>query len=282
MPKSVYPRIKVGQTFDRLVVIGKGEKDRWGGSTWLCRCSCGKERNVRGQHLNTGATKSCGCLSKDITVGKAKEKAGEILGRKINQWTVIELLPRRAKNGGVYFLCRCECGAEREVAGDGLLAGRSKSCGGCGIHQKPTCKFGHIVADWGGRTPSGACKACVKHKSLIRNYGISLSEYLALWEYQEGKCAVCKRTLEKGIGVPGFGSHTEKLGRPEIDHEHGHKEVSKSSVRGILCGGRWAGCNRKLGRIDNLEWLLSVVSYLQHPPAKAFFKEPKEEVKRGK
>ena len=125
-----YPPIKKGQVFERLTVLSRAEK-QGGMRMWLCQCSCGVERAIRDAHLKKGITKSCGCLSRDVQVGKAKERAGSVIGRKINQWDVLSLSPRRAKQGGVYFNCRCVCGQEREVAGDGLLAGRSKSCGSC-------------------------------------------------------------------------------------------------------------------------------------------------------
>lgn len=40
------------------------------------------------------------------------------------------------------------------------------------------------------------------------------------------------------------------------------------SIRGLLCPGRYTGCNRLLGRIDNIEWLRKVIGYLENPPAK--------------
>lgn len=259
--------------FGRLTILSRAPKVGFH-TYWRCRCECGIERSIRPEALKAGITKSCGCLNRDITIGKAKERAGDVIGRHIAQWTVLELLPRRARNGGVYFLCLCDCGQSREVAADGLLAGRSRSCGTCGSHRNPICKAGHNVAEWGGRTPSGSCKACVKEKSMRRNYGLTLNEYLSLWDLQGGRCAICQKQLDKAVGVPGWQSQTEsstRHGRPEVDHEHGHKDVSKRYVRGILCGGRWSGCNRKIGRIDHIEWLKSVVDYLENPPAQQLF-----------
>lgn len=40
-----------------------------------------------------------------------------------------------------------------------------------------------------------------------------------------------------------------------------------ASVRGLLCAGRYAGCNRKLGSIDNIWWLENSLTYLKNPPA---------------
>jgi hypothetical protein len=122
---------------------------------------------------------------------------------------------------------------------------------------------------------------------LKRKYGITLAERDAIAAEQGNKCAACGRP---------FDEHTRK----EVDHEHfkvqtirGSKgwyfstrwvsgfaltkkdaiKIAKQgslrfSVRGILCGGRYAGCNRKLGRIDNVPWLQAVLGYLQNPPAR--------------
>lgn len=48
-----------GQTFGQLEVIKKGHKNSKGEWYWLCRCSCGKEYEVRGTHLRAGGVKRC-------------------------------------------------------------------------------------------------------------------------------------------------------------------------------------------------------------------------------
>lgn len=53
----------VGQKFGKLVVIQRMDNDKRGRSRWLCECSCGKEKIVRSDHLRSGGTRSCGCLS---------------------------------------------------------------------------------------------------------------------------------------------------------------------------------------------------------------------------
>ena len=49
-----------GRTFGRLTVLGPAGSS-CGKQTWLCRCGCGKEVAVRGDHLKSGHTASCGC-----------------------------------------------------------------------------------------------------------------------------------------------------------------------------------------------------------------------------
>lgn len=50
-----------GRRFGRLTVTDAAE--RTGRRiTWLCICACGNEKVVRGDHLKSGHTASCGCL----------------------------------------------------------------------------------------------------------------------------------------------------------------------------------------------------------------------------
>jgi hypothetical protein len=49
-------------------------------------------------------------------------------GRRIGAWTVIGESPRY-RGSSLYWLCRCECGTTKEVAGGSLRNGISRSCG---------------------------------------------------------------------------------------------------------------------------------------------------------
>lgn len=46
-----------------------------------------------------------------------------LVGRQFGKWTVI----RHIK--GCHYLCRCECGTERDIASNHLLKGNTTSCG---------------------------------------------------------------------------------------------------------------------------------------------------------
>jgi hypothetical protein len=53
----------IGKKFGKLVVVAEGKtKNRH--AHWLCRCSCGKEKEICGNTLRRGEAKSCGCLRK--------------------------------------------------------------------------------------------------------------------------------------------------------------------------------------------------------------------------
>lgn len=82
-----------------------------GNSKYLCRCSCGKEKEIRRYDLVNEVTKSCGHIHK------------ELVNQQINDWYVIKYV------GNSRYLCRCSCGVEKEVSGYSLKMGTSKSCG---------------------------------------------------------------------------------------------------------------------------------------------------------
>jgi hypothetical protein len=54
--------VLTGRRFGRLVVIERGENDRFRHVSWRVRCDCGKERTVLALSLRSGNTRSCGCL----------------------------------------------------------------------------------------------------------------------------------------------------------------------------------------------------------------------------
>lgn len=68
-----HPPLKeyVGKRFGRLVVTGYAGK--WAGMhRWRCICDCGNETIVGQTLLQTGKTKSCGCLQSEIILGNLK------------------------------------------------------------------------------------------------------------------------------------------------------------------------------------------------------------------
>lgn len=56
----------VGQRFGRLTVIERRPSAGSGNARWLCRCECGGEIVPVARDLVTGATKSCGCLRREV------------------------------------------------------------------------------------------------------------------------------------------------------------------------------------------------------------------------
>lgn len=63
MARRTQPPLTPGIKFGRLTTVRPimGAHVRW-----LCACLCGDEKTVRAEALRNGATKSCGCLSREV------------------------------------------------------------------------------------------------------------------------------------------------------------------------------------------------------------------------
>jgi len=56
-----------GQRFGRLKVVKRADRTKSRDYRWLCKCDCGHETLVLTTSLTAGATRSCGCLRKEVT-----------------------------------------------------------------------------------------------------------------------------------------------------------------------------------------------------------------------
>jgi len=65
MPRLGEIKNRIGIHYGRLIAIRFIGQDWDGYALWLCKCDCGKEIIVAGRHLQSGGTKSCGCLKRE-------------------------------------------------------------------------------------------------------------------------------------------------------------------------------------------------------------------------
>jgi hypothetical protein len=63
-----------GQVFGRLTVQDHYEIDKRGRTSWLCLCTCGKQKLISSASLRSGNTKSCGCLHVESSIAKCKTR----------------------------------------------------------------------------------------------------------------------------------------------------------------------------------------------------------------
>jgi hypothetical protein len=61
---------EAGNRYGRLLVKERAGSSRRGKAAWLCTCDCGSTIITTGDHLRTGNSKSCGCLSVDMFVAR--------------------------------------------------------------------------------------------------------------------------------------------------------------------------------------------------------------------
>lgn len=102
-----------GKTFGKWTVLSlectKPE------TMWLCQCECGTIKKVSALHLKRGDSTSCGCVNKvDLT------------GRKFGRLTAIK---KTTSGKNPKWLCKCDCGVEKEIQYSALTSGKTVSCG---------------------------------------------------------------------------------------------------------------------------------------------------------
>ena len=117
-----------GQRFGRLMVLQRGRVHPVSGSFWQCQCDCGQLKEVRQNSLLLGLTKSCGCLNHD-TQKRRKSMAGQKFGRLLVLKYFKTVRVGSQKSFDALWLCRCDCGTEREIRGRSLRDGSTVSCG---------------------------------------------------------------------------------------------------------------------------------------------------------
>ena len=96
---------------------------------WLCQCDCGNELVVSYNSLNSGNTKSCGCVLREKTKERWKQYREEnnCIGQKFGRLTVIEFL--RIENEDAIYLFHCDCGNNVELPLKMVKRGNTNSCG---------------------------------------------------------------------------------------------------------------------------------------------------------
>lgn len=114
-------RLQLRGSFGKWRVIRFHRIDRGGNSVWLCKCTCGKLRPVRGGKLMNGESKSC------VSCASIKHRL-QLKGKRFGRWFVVRF-DRVVDARRHMWLCRCQCGKTRPVLADNLVGGKSQSCG---------------------------------------------------------------------------------------------------------------------------------------------------------
>lgn len=111
---------KTGQRFGKLVVVEKcNKRTNQGNVIWLCKCDCGRSKNIISSSLRYGGTQSCGCL-----LGK---KSKDLTNRRFSRLTAIKIAGNKCKEN--LWLCNCDCGGVKVVHTSKLLGHKVNSCG---------------------------------------------------------------------------------------------------------------------------------------------------------
>lgn len=89
-------------------------------------------------------------MKENIKLRRRIDLTGERFGRLV----VLRAGIKRAKNRGMYWLCKCDCGVVKEVSAQALKLGSTLSCGCYNLEvQRNNIKHGHNRSD-NGKTPT--------------------------------------------------------------------------------------------------------------------------------
>lgn len=91
-----------------------------------CKCICGNITELAAGTYIPGTVQSCGCYQKMVASQRPEH---QMIGKKFGKLTVIGRGLAHPRTGALSWLCRCDCGNEKEIAGRSLKAGLTRSCG---------------------------------------------------------------------------------------------------------------------------------------------------------
>ena len=118
----------VGQRFSKLTVVEMLYNYRNNQTYAKCNCECGNETIVYVGNLVQGHTVSCGCYEEESRFNRENHEKN-LVGQRFGHLEVLSMSDKRYKNGGVGWLCKCDCGNELIVRSTNLLRGKTRSCG---------------------------------------------------------------------------------------------------------------------------------------------------------
>ena len=142
--KKVDYSMYVGKKFGRLLVISILAPGKAGiGTMFHCKCDCGNRKDIRQDWVLRDAkryrvVRSCGCLHREMV----KIPRDNLIGRRFGR-----LMVTGRSNRTNYWMCKCDCGKEKEVFRGSLTSGLSKSCG-CNRYDGSWIKRGAEHHSW--------------------------------------------------------------------------------------------------------------------------------------
>ena len=209
-----------GMRYGHLTVLSEAERKGY----WICRCDCGNEKEIFGESLRRGLTKTCGC-----SMGKIISR--DLTGKRFGILTVLQETDKKG-----YWLCRCDCGNTTVVSVYKLISDHTKSCGCIKTNDLTGKRFGRLTVLRRSERKASAGQAywicqcdCGNVKELIHNsltHGTALSCGCLLRE------SVNKRQQEiKALKTnPGRIRHSNK---PQKNNTTGTTGVTYNQKTGI-------------------------------------------------
>lgn len=124
----LFPPGSSHNSYGSWTILKEAGKDNKSNKLVFCLCNCGFQKVHRLSTLTSSQSLRCkNCYTND------SRKKNDLSGKKFNKWTILHF--SSIKNQNTYYLCRCECGTEKEVAGYRLNKGQSGACPHCRVKK---------------------------------------------------------------------------------------------------------------------------------------------------
>lgn len=111
--------MEIGEKRNKLTLVGISSRNKWNHKIGLFSCDCGENKNILLANVKSGDTKSCGCVSRSLSLS---------VGSTVNKLTLVRIAGKTA-NKLLIGLFSCECGGHKEIIMRDVKRGRTKSCG---------------------------------------------------------------------------------------------------------------------------------------------------------
>lgn len=119
-------KLVIGSRFNKWTIVSDAGKDVKSNKLFLCQCDCGAQKVLRLTTLKANKSIQCKKCRMD-----SFNKITDIVGEKFGNSTVIKRVEN--KLGQSQYLCRCDCGTERNILGYLLKSNRSTKCPRCRV-----------------------------------------------------------------------------------------------------------------------------------------------------
>lgn len=227
---------EAGKRYGKLIVLRECGRDKCGRVKWLCRCDCGNLKSVIGSCLRREETTSCGCYV-------SEKRSKEYIGKRFGRLVVIKRISS-PKNGKSRWLCKCDCGNEKEVYGGYLREGEVKSCG-C-IVAESTKKYGERAF--------GRLYKSYKNGAIARGHEFSLSPD-EFREITQKDCFYCGKPPSTHYKPVGNGEYIYN-GIDRVDNKSGY-----TICNSVPCCPRCNFSKRSLSIEDFRDLIISVYKH---------------------
>jgi hypothetical protein len=151
----------------------------------------------------------------------------DLTGRRFGKLTPIKWTKFNGQHR--YWLCKCDCGKEKEIAATHLIGNKTYSCGCSQV------KIGKENNNWKGcGAISGAYFSQIKRKAKERGiaFGVSIEYIWELFLKQEGECALTGIELQ-------FPNKNKQRYTASLDRINSDKGYEKGNIQWILGDINW-------------------------------------------